>query len=540
MSVIIAEPESLIGFAFDDFSGYYPSVKRKSKVRQKFKENTVQQWGIHWFRRDLRISGNAGLRFNLKENKGRVVGLFCIDRTFLSRPDFSHHRFAFFLETLGELRSTFRALGGELIVLDGGPESCFKNILQYCAHSKPATVTFNRDYEPYARQRDATIERLLMDAGVCVRSFRDHLLIEPHELSNKEGRFYQVYTPFARRWIELLATQEMQDRIAAQAKGLEFLKSQRDGRGERGTHEPVFHLRWNDVVPVAQTQFQDVFEDMKRDNGRHVKFHIPQGGEMAAFRRLNAFDQRAVDSYGDRRDIPSVQGTSGLSIFFKNGSLVSAQVIQSLGLTQPKFKEDSGANKYLKELIWREFYYHVLWHRPDVETTTFQPRYKDMTWDFNQEYYDALIRGNTGFPIVDAGMRQLVTTGLMHNRVRMIVASFMTKDLLLDWRLGEKLFMNLLLDGDLAPNNGGWQWSASTGCDAQPYFRIFNPVSQSERFDSEGLYIKKYVPELSTLSADEIHCPSPAARKKVGYPQPIVDHGKQRIRAMMLYQRFNR
>jgi deoxyribodipyrimidine photo-lyase len=264
---------------------------------------------------------------------------------------------------------------------------------------------------------------------------------------------------------------------------------------------------------------------------KKVTVPIPPVGGLAALEKLRSF-QPKITQYGKQRDIPSVAGTSLLSPFFKNGSLTGAQVIAELDLDRPG-KLSDGEEKYLKEIVWREFYYHILWHFPKVETTAFLEKFKDLKWENNEKYFEAWKEGKTGYPIVDAGMRQLKKTGWMHNRVRMIVASFLTKDLLIDWKWGEKYFMETLLDGDLAPNNGGWQWAASTGCDPQPYFRIFNPYLQSKKFDPEGKYIKEYIPELKNLSSKEIH--EPALNRPKEYPLSIVNHAEQREKALKLY-----
>jgi deoxyribodipyrimidine photo-lyase len=232
----------------------------------------------------------------------------------------------------------------------------------------------------------------------------------------------------------------------------------------------------------------------------------------------------------------AVEGTSKMSLYLKNGTITVPQIIAAYELEFLKFKGDDGATKYLKELVWREFYYHVIWHWPNAEREAFIQKYRNLQWENDDKLFEAWKAGKTGYPIVDAAMRELLTTGWMHNRARMIVASFLTKDLLVDWRWGEKWFMNQLLDGDLAPNNGGWQWAASTGCDPQPYFRIFNPMLQSERFDAEGTYIRRYIPELKDVPTKEIHNPSSATRKRTGYPEPIVIHAEQKVRASMLFK----
>jgi deoxyribodipyrimidine photo-lyase len=250
---------------------------------------------------------------------------------------------------------------------------------------------------------------------------------------------------------------------------------------------------------------------------------------------LREFRRRSLVDYKDRRDYPSVDATSRLSIYFKNGSITPAMVLAETGLEHSEFKNKDGPTHFVKEIAWREFYYHVLHHRPEVEHSAFLERYRDLPWENREDWFEAWKQGLTGFPIVDAGMRQLLTTGWMHNRMRMIVASFLTKDLLIDWKWGERWFMEQLLDGDLAPNNGGWQWAASTGCDPQPYFRIFNPKLQSEKFDADGDYIREFVPELREVNLRAIH--EPHAHGYVGsYPAPIVEHALQRDKALALYR----
>ena len=261
---------------------------------------------------------------------------------------------------------------------------------------------------------------------------------------------------------------------------------------------------------------------------------IPKAGSETALKCLDAFRPK-IDAYGEARDFPNEEATSRLSIYLKNGSITVAQIIASLGLTAYQKGDRSGRARYLSELIWREFYYHVLYWHPRVEKEPFLPQFASIPWENKQESFTAWCAGLTGYPIVDAGMRELKTTGWMHNRVRMIVASFLTKDLLIDWRWGERYFMEQLLDGDLAPNNGGWQWAASTGCDPQPYFRIFNPELQSRKFDPEGHYIKKFVPELRHVPASSIHNPPASMRRD--YPAQIIDHRLQRDRALMLYSK---
>ncbi len=458
-----------------------------------------------------------------------MLGVFCFDAKFLARPDFSADRFAFFLATLKALRDELREAGGDLLVLDEGPAPAFERLvaaLDAAGVPRPATVSFNRDYEPFARARDAASTSLLAERlGVVVHTERDHLVVEPDELRKKDAAddaatFYQVYTPFARRWFELLATPRLRARLDTESNGLEYLERRARGKAS----PPPVALTWPKLFG-KRLPLDDHLERFVAANAPRVRVPIPAAGSAAAFARLRAFADR-LDGYKEHRDLPAEDGTSRLSVYFKNGSLTPAQAIASLDLARAPFAAGTGRSTFLRELAWREFYYHVLWHRPDVETRAFLPKFRDLKWENREGWFEAWKAGQTGFPIVDAGMRQLATTGWMHNRVRMIVASFLTKDLLIDWRWGERWFMERLLDGDLAPNNGGWQWAASTGCDPQPYFRIFNPVLQGRRFDPTGAYVRAFVPERRADDAKAVHEPKVA----------IVDHAVQKEKALALYR----
>lgn len=489
----------------------------------------MKEYGIHWFRRDLRVAANPALRWNQKRHQGNVLGIFCFDHSFLSREDFSHNRFQFFLNSLKELRSELRQLGSDLLVMDIGPQRSFVRLFSEFRRNDlalPQTLTWCRDYEPFARDRDKEIKELIESHGVSTRTFRDHLVIEPNELTKPDNvsEGYQVYSPFARRWLEIFSTPEMYKRISSQTAGFRYLGDLKTGKVQK-----VFHARWSTLLD-GKMHIEDHLDRFISENSSHVTVPIPQAGSLKAFEALDSFIPR-LKNYKDERDFPQRKSTSHLSPFLKNGSLTLAQIISHLGLT-PYKKKTSGQDTYFSELIWREFYYHILYRHPNVEKEAFHPQYRDIEWPNNTDWFEAWKMGKTGFPIVDAGMRQLKTTGQMHNRVRMIVASFLCKDLLIDWRWGEKHFMKELLDGDLAANNGGWQWAASTGCDPQPYFRIFNPWLQSAKFDKQGEYIKRFIPELRHLSAKDLHQPILDVKD---YPQPIVDHKVQREKALAIY-----
>jgi deoxyribodipyrimidine photo-lyase len=482
-------------------------------------------WGLHWFRRDLRVAGNPALDWSRRAHGGRVLGLFCFDAAFLARPDFSSDRFAFFLATLGALAEELGAAGGDLLVLDEGPAPAFERLFAALARAGaplPASVSFNRDYEPFARARDGAVtDQLTARFSVPVHTERDHLVVEPDELRKPDApgdapTFYQVFTPFARRWLELYARPGVRARVDGQREGLAYLE-----RRARGEAPRLFSLTWRALFGAAAPP-PDQLARFTEANARRVRVPIPPAGSLAALARVRAFAPR-VKRYQTARDLPAEDGTSRLSIYFKNGSLTPAQAIAALDLGRAA----RGPRAFLRELVWREFYYHLLWHRPDVETRAFRPRFRDLAWQNREDRFEAWKAGRTGYPIVDAGMRQLATTGWMHNRVRMIVASFLTKDLLVDWRWGERWFMERLLDGDLAANNGGWQWAASTGSDPQPWFRVFNPVLQGRRFDPTGAYIRAFVPERRDDDARAVHEPR----------APIVNHLAQKEKALALYRR---
>jgi deoxyribodipyrimidine photo-lyase len=489
---------------------------------------TADPIGIHWFRRDLRVAGNNALRKNWERHKGRLLGLFCFDSRFLSRDDFSHNRFAFFMNALESLQKELRDLGGDLLVVDSSPQKAFPEIVEHLRNARVSIdlVSWSRDYEPFARARDEEMKKIFFSINIKILEERDHLLLEPEEVFKaRPGEFYQVYSPFAKKYFDLMKTSEVQKRIKSQQAGFNYLE-----HSLLGKRPPIFSLNWNSVGG-KNFPFKDELKRFQEINHKKVTIPIPAAGSLEAYKTLKEFSGR-LKEYKIDRDIPSVHGTSHLSLFLKNGTITSSQIIHYLDLGKSIYANENSSTRFLKEIIWREFYYAILFHRPDVEKHSFLEKFREIPWPNNKDLFAHWCEGTTGFPLVDAGMRQLNTTGWMHNRVRMVVASFLCKDLLIDWRWGENYFMKMLLDGDLAPNNGGWQWAASTGCDPQPYFRIFNPWLQSAKFDPQGVYIKTYVPELKDIPAKQLHDPE---GHRGNYPLPIVDHAVQKKLALKLY-----
>lgn len=487
--------------------------------------NNHQEYGIHWFRRDLRITANPALAQNVQRFQGRTLGIFCFDEIFLARKDFSHHRFALFLNALKNLKEKLREKGGDLLFLDRPPKESFTALFSAMTQKGiplPELMTWNEDYEPFARKRDQEMEDFFFHHSVETKQQQDHLWIHPTQLHKENGEPYKVYTPFSKKWLFLFSQTESLKKNERLAKALKiyFQKQQ-----------APFNLTWSQLFSPEKKP-SDALEKFIRQNNKKVNISIPDCSEDLAIAQVLKFKEK-VNLYDVQRDYPAQTGTSRLAPFLKNGTLTLGLIAALLDIRPDNYTHSTGGFKFFKELIWREFYYHILYHFPRVENEAFLPHFKSIPWKNNLSYFEKWKEGQTGFPIVDAAMRELKTTGRMHNRSRMITASFLTKDLLIDWRWGEQYFMEQLLDGDLAPNNGGWQWAASTGCDPQPYFRIFNPWLQSAKFDPQGEYIKRFVPELKDISPKELHTPQ---GKRPGYVKPLVDHKVMREKALNMYK----
>lgn len=428
----------------------------------------MEKIAVFWFRRDLRLDDNAGLYYALKKGIP-VLPIFIFDQTILNKlEDKKDARVEFIHQAILNLNEQLKQLGSSIKVFHSTPEKTFKELAkEYVINA----VYANHDYEPYANERDNDIKELLLKNTIEFKTYKDQCIFEKDEVIKDDGKPYTVFTPYSRKW-KLRLTDFHVKPYPNKKYFINFFKT-----------KPF------DVPTLKDLGFEK------------------SGLEFPS----TTISKSIVTNYKEQRDFPAIKGTSKLSVHLRFGTVsIRALAKQALLLNET----------WLNELIWRDFYMMILHHFPHAAKNSFKPQYDRIEWRNNESEFKAWCEGKTGFPIVDAGMRELNATGFMHNRVRMIVASFLVKDLLIDWRWGEAYFAKKLLDFDLSANNGGWQWAAGSGCDAAPYFRVFNPTEQTKKFDPKYEYIKKWVPEFNT----------PA------YPKPIVDHSLARTRVLAVYK----
>jgi deoxyribodipyrimidine photo-lyase len=422
---------------------------------------------LFWFRRDFRLEDNAGLYQALK-GEHHVVPIFIFDRNILDKlEDKKDARVQFIHQEIARLKSELAKYGSDLTVKYGKPEEEFRRLIdQY----QVKAVFTNNDYEPYARDRDQRIEKMLNENGIEFKGFKDHVFFEKSEVVKDDGDPYVVYTPYSKTWL---------------------------------SHFDKEFIPHYDTKKYFDRFFQYTADEMPslQDMGfEKFPFEYPS----------REVETDIVDAYDKKRDIPSIRGTSRLSLHLRFGTVSIRHLV---GIAAKRNEV------WLKELIWRDFYQAIIWHFPHSEKDSFRSKYDAIPWRNNEEEFEAWCQGKTGYPIVDAGMRELNETGFMHNRVRMITASFLTKHLLIDWRWGEAYFAKKLLDYESASNVGGWQWASGSGVDAAPYFRVFNPELQTKKFDPDLRYIRRWVPEFQDLSY-----------------KPIVEHKMARKRAIDTYK----
>lgn len=418
---------------------------------------------VFWFRRDLRLIDNAGLYYALKENRN-VLPVFIFDTEILNElEDKNDKRLDFIYQAVLQMKGQLEELGSSLLIFQGNPVEFFKSIT-------PKIVYANHDYEPYARARDTLVANHLKAKGSELKTYKDQVIFDRNEVMKDDGSPYTVFTPYSRKWKSTL--------------NAFYLKNY--------PNEKYFGSL-KKIQPLAEPSLKDL-------GFKKTSAIFPE--------RL--IRQTVIKKYAEFRNFPGLESTTRLGVHLRFGTISIRKLAQ---ISRQK------SETWLNELIWRDFYHMILWHFPDVDKA-FKPAYDRVVWRNDAQEFKAWCDGRTGYPIVDAGMRELNETGFMHNRVRMIVASFLTRHLLIDWRWGEAYFAKKLLDFDLAANNGGWQWASGSGCDAAPYFRIFNPDLQTKKFDPHLTYIKKWVPEYNTSS----------------YLKPIIDHNLARERALKAYK----
>lgn len=428
----------------------------------------MEKIAIFWFRRDLRLDDNAGLYYALKKGLP-VLPIFIFDKTILDKLESKKDRRVEFIhQSILNLSQQLKEFESSIKVFYSTPEKVFENLQK---EYDIASVYTNHDYEPYADERDAAVKDFLIKHKIDFKTYKDQCIFEKDEVTKDDGKPYTVFTPYSRKW-KLRLTD--------------------------------FHVK-----AYPNKKYFKHFIQIKT-------FDIPTLKEMG-FEKTDLetpsknISKSIVANYKEQRDFPAIKGTSKLSVHLRFGTVsIRALAKQALLLNET----------WLNELIWRDFYMMILYHFPHAAKNSFKSQYDRIEWRNNECEFNAWCEGKTGFPIVDAGMRELNATGFMHNRVRMIVASFLVKNLLIDWRWGEAYFAQKLLDFDLSANNGGWQWAAGSGCDAAPYFRVFNPIEQTKKFDPKYEYIKKWIPEFNTAQ----------------YPKPIVDHTSARLRVLAVYK----
>ena len=427
----------------------------------------MEKFTIFWFRRDLSIEDNHGF-FKALSGKNKVIPIFIFDENILKKLPKSDARIEFILLALGTIDNAMKRNRCCLGMYHGTPEAIFKELITKWPIEK---VLCNSDYEPYATERDASIKSLLNEQNIQFEAYKDQVIFEKDEVVKNDGTPYRVYTPFSRKWMSLFS--------------------------EKSTSEFPSEEHLDQLAEVFQPKLElnDLgFSPSTVPSPKYV------------------FNEGVISAYEETRNFPAVDQTTRIGTHLRFGTLsIRALVLSSAAIQNPTF---------LKELIWREFFMQILWHFPHTMTQSFKPQYDRIEWRNNPDEFESWCQGKTGYPLVDAGMRQLNQTGFMHNRVRMLVGSFLCKHLLIDWRLGEAYFAEKLLDYEMSSNVGNWQWVAGCGVDAAPYFRIFNPTEQIKKFDKQHQYIKKWVPEYQEMN----------------YPEPIVDHKFARERCLVTYK----
>ena len=473
----------------------------------------TNQSALVWLRRDLRLEDNHAL-FRALSDARRVYCVFVFDSAILDALDDRADRRVWFIrESLAQLQAAVVARGAALIVLHGHASETIPALAEKL---RVAAVYVNHDYEPAALGRDAAVRAALGELGIAFVTCKDQVIFEKNEVLTQDKRPFSVFTAYKNAWLGRLTSDDLAPHPSARRLG-RLARAETRGAGDLPSLESIGF----------------------RQPGASLPALMPGMSGAAA---LFADFLGRIDRYHETRDMPSLKGPSYLSVHLRFGT-ISIRLLARTAWERAQ-QGGRGAQTWLSELIWRDFYFMILHHHPRVVAHAFRPEFDGVRFDNDKERYNAWCEGRTGYPLVDAAMRQLNSTGYMHNRLRMVAASFLVKDLHIDWRWGERYFARRLNGYDLAANNGGWQWAASTGCDAQPYFRIFNPVTQSEKFDAEGKFIRRYLPQLALCENKFIHAPwrmNAAEQERTqiiigrDYPAPIADHAAARLVTLARY-----
>ena len=423
---------------------------------------------IFWFRRDLRLHDNVAL-FNALKSGEKVLPIFIFDTSILDKLPKNDARVSFIIKELRSMNEHLKSFDASIDILHGKPIEVFESLIK---KYQIASVFTNQDYEPYAIRRDQEILELLKSENISFNSFKDQVIFEKNEITKKDGNPYVVYTPYSKKWIE--------------------------------AYEQINHIHYSSEDLLSQLYTQSKAKELTLEELGFEETNTPIKNYI--------FNSRIINEYEETRNFPALDNTSKLGPHLRFGTVSVRQMVSRA--------EEQENKTFLKELIWREFFMQILWHFPHTHKDSFKPKYDRIIWRNNEDDFKKWCNGTTGYPMVDAGMRQLNNTGFMHNRVRMLVGSFLCKHLLIDWRWGEAYFAEKLHDYEMSSNVGNWQWVAGTGVDASPYFRIFNPTSQIKKFDKDFSYIKKWVPDFQELT----------------YPSPMVDHKFARERCLKTYK----
>ncbi len=423
---------------------------------------------IFWFRRDLRLHDNVAL-FNALKSGEKVLPIFIFDTSILDKLPKNDARVSFIIKELRSMNEHLKSFDASIDILHGKPIEVFESLIK---KYQIASVFTNQDYEPYAIRRDQEILELLKSENISFNSFKDQVIFEKNEITKKDGNPYVVYTPYSKKWIE--------------------------------AYEQINHIHYSSEDLLSQLYTQSKAKELTLEELGFEETNIPIKNYI--------FNSRIINEYEETRNFPALDNTSKLGPHLRFGTVSVRQMVSRA--------EEQENKTFLKELIWREFFMQILWHFPHTHKDSFKPKYDRIVWRNNEDDFKKWCNGTTGYPMVDAGMRQLNNTGFMHNRVRMLVGSFLCKHLLIDWRWGEAYFAEKLHDYEMSSNVGNWQWVAGTGVDASPYFRIFNPTSQIKKFDKDFSYIRKWVPDFQELT----------------YPSPMVDHKFARERCLKTYK----